>query len=68
MIYLRKKTFGKNICSDYIHGMRIFPVKMKTHEKSRKWFERDCMEKHTHLYIFVCRDSFSCDLNTKDEA
>lgn len=40
MLYLRKKIFGRNIHSDYINGMSIFPTKMKTHEERVEWFER----------------------------
>ena len=43
MIYLRKKTFGKDPHSLYINGTSVFPVKMKTpEEKDQMWFGRDC--------------------------
>lgn len=43
MIYLVKKTFGKDTHCLYKNGMSIFPVKMKApEEKGHKWFGRDC--------------------------
>lgn len=43
MIYLVKKTCGKDTQSLYINGMCVFPIKMKTpEEKGRKWFGRVC--------------------------
>lgn len=49
----KKETFGKNIYNDYVNGMSIFPMKVKTgEEKCPKWLDRDCVGKCTHLKYF----------------
>lgn len=50
----KKETFGKNIYNDYVNGMSIFPMKVKTgEEKCPKWVRQGlCGEVHT-LEVFL---------------
>lgn len=64
MIYLRKETFGSNIHSDHMNGMSIFPMKMKTHEKSQEWFE-GAARRNAHCSVSMCRNSFGCILTPR---
>ena len=65
MIYLRKETFGRNIHSDHMNGMSIFPMKMKTHEEqSQEWFEGAAW-RNAHCSVYMCRSSSRCILTPR---